>query len=34
MAASRGGDLDQFHQASGCHFGQMLALKKHDLAND
>jgi hypothetical protein len=34
MAAPRGGDLDQFHEASGCHFGEMLALKKRDPANE
>jgi hypothetical protein len=26
MAAPRGGDLDQLHQASGCHFGQTPEL--------
>jgi hypothetical protein len=34
MAAPRGGDLDPLHQASGCHFGQMLVLKKRDPATD
>jgi hypothetical protein len=26
MAAPRGGDLDQLHEASGCHFGQTPEL--------